>query len=89
MVEAPRQRCGIGSDRFILVSVTVLKFHEGGWITLLVTGSLGRNRVVIKGHYYKTGRLLSKLDNLVQVAEYSGSGSTPGKTQNLEVASGI
>ncbi len=69
---------------FILVSVTVLKFHEGGWITLLVTGSLAGIAVVIKGHYYKTGRLLSKLDNLVQVAEYSGSGSTPGKTQNLK-----
>lgn len=74
---------------FILVSVTVLKFHEGGWITLLVTGSLAGIAVVIKGHYYKTGRLLSKLDNLVEVAESSGSGTTPGKTQDMKSHQGF
>ncbi|MEK7297092.1 MAG: APC family permease [Planctomycetota bacterium] len=70
---------GLILTSFILVSVTVLKFHEGGWITLIVTGSLAWIAIVIKGHYNKTSRLLSKLDNLVQVAEYSGSGS--GKSQ--------
>jgi len=74
---------------FILVSVTVLKFHEGGWITLLVTGSLAGIAVVIKGHYYKTGRLLSKLDNLVEVAESSGSGLTTGKTQDMKSHQGF
>ena len=69
---------------FILVSVTVLKFHEGGWITLLVTGSLAGIAVIIKGHYYKTGCLLSKLDNLVEVAESSGSCLTTGKTQDMK-----
>lgn len=69
---------------FILVSVTVLKFHEGGWITFLVTGTLAGIAIVIKGHYYKTGRLLSKLDNLVQVADYSGSKLTPDKTQEFD-----
>ncbi len=69
---------------FILVSTTVIKFHEGGWITLIVTGSLAGIAIVIKGHYYKTGRLLSKLDDLVHVTEYSGSGSPPGKTQDMK-----
>lgn len=69
---------------FILVSVTVLKFHEGGWITFLVTGTLAGIAIVIKGHYYKTGRLLSKLDNLVQVADYSGSKLTPDKTHEFD-----
>lgn len=75
---------GLVLTSFILVSVVILKFHEGGWITLIVTGSLAGIAIVIKGHYYKTGRLLSKLDNLVQVAEYSGSGSTSGKSQELK-----
>ncbi len=75
---------GLVMTVFILVSVTVLKFHEGGWITLIVTGSLAGIAVVIKGHYHKTGRLLSKLDNLVEVAESSGSGTTPGKTQDMK-----
>ena len=61
---------------FILISVTVLKFQEGGWITLVVTGTLAGIAIVIKGRYHKTSRLLSKLDNLVQVAEYSGSGKS-------------
>lgn len=69
---------------FILVSVTVLKFHEGGWITFLVTGTFAGIAIVIKGHYYKTGRLLSKLDNLVQVAGYSGSKLTPDKTHEFD-----
>lgn len=69
---------------FILLSVTILKFHEGGWITLVVTGTLAGIAIVIKGHYYKTGCLLSKLDNLVQVAEYSGSKLTPDKMQEFD-----
>ncbi|MBI5306996.1 MAG: amino acid permease, partial [Planctomycetes bacterium] len=75
---------GLMLTSFILVSVIILKFHEGGWITLIVTGSLAGIAIVIKGHYHKTARLLSKLDNLVQVAEYSGSGSTSGKSQALK-----
>ena len=67
---------GLILTSFILISVTVLKFHEGGWITLVVTGTLAGIAIVIKGHYHKTSRLLSKLDNLVQVAEYSGSGKS-------------
>ncbi len=80
---------GLVLTSFILVSVVILKFHEGGWITLIVTGSLAGIAIVIKGHYYKTGRLLSKLDNLVQVAEYSGSGSTSGKSQELKPLQGF
>jgi len=75
---------GLVLTSFILVSVVVLKFYEGGWITLVVTGSLAGIALVIKGHYHKTGRLLSKLDDLVHVAGYSGSSSSPGEAQELK-----
>lgn len=50
---------------FILSSVVVLKFHEGGWITIIVTGSLITLVLLIKKHYLRTGELLKKLDPLV------------------------
>lgn len=56
---------------FILVSVTVLKFHEGGWITILLTGSLVGIALLTKRHYQNTFKLLHRLDELVVVAESS------------------
>jgi len=53
---------------FILVAVTVVKFHEGGWITLLVTGSLIVVVVLIRRHYDHTGQLMRRLDKLVITA---------------------
>ncbi len=39
---------------FILISVTIIKFEEGGWITLLITGMFIALAIRIKRHYYKT-----------------------------------
>ena len=50
---------------FILVSQIVLKFQEGGWITLLVTGSLAAVALTIKRFYLSTGRRLARLDHLM------------------------
>ncbi len=69
---------------FILVSVVILKFHHGGWITLVVTGALAVISIVIKEHYNKTVRLLSKLDNLVQVADASHPSTTSAGTQRAQ-----
>ncbi len=57
---------------FILITVTVIKFHEGGWITLLLTGALAGMAVFTRQHYRKTFQLLSRLDDLVKIAEPSG-----------------
>ncbi len=54
---------------FILLSVVVVKFNDGGWITLLVTGSLIVIVILIKRHYENTGRMLRRLDSLVEAAE--------------------
>ncbi|HEX9020565.1 MAG TPA: APC family permease [Nitrospirota bacterium] len=56
---------------FILAAVTVLKFHEGGWITLLLTGSLIGIALLTRRHYRNTFKLLHRLDELVTVAEAS------------------
>ena len=39
---------------FILVSVTIIKFMEGGWITLVITGLFIILAIRIKRHYFKT-----------------------------------
>ncbi|MCK9639480.1 MAG: APC family permease [Prolixibacteraceae bacterium] len=46
---------------FILISVTVIKFGEGGWITLVITGLFILIAINIKRHYFKTTVRLSKV----------------------------
>lgn len=54
---------------FILVSMIIMKFSEGGWVTLFFTGALVAVAILIKRHYYQTAKLLHRLNNLVTVAE--------------------
>ncbi len=49
----------------ILVSVTIIKFYEGGWISLFVTGCLAVFVVLVKRHYRNTAGILRRLDELV------------------------
>jgi amino acid transporter len=49
---------------FILIMVILLKFTEGGYITLIVTGAMITLAVLTKRHYRHTGHLLKKLDGL-------------------------
>jgi len=62
---------GMCLTAFILVSVALLKFSEGGWITVLVTGTLILIVTAIKRHYNNTANLLKRLDGLVEVAKSS------------------
>ncbi|MBF0532059.1 MAG: APC family permease [Candidatus Omnitrophica bacterium] len=64
---------GLLASAFILVSVTVVKFEEGGWITLVVTGSLVGLAFFIKSQYKETLKLLKRLDTLVHSADLSVS----------------
>ncbi|HEY9593615.1 MAG TPA: amino acid transporter, partial [Spirochaetia bacterium] len=59
---------GLVLTAFILVSQVVLKFREGGWITLLVTGSLVAVAFLVKRFYFRTGRRLARLDHLMTAA---------------------
>ncbi len=63
---------------FILISVVILKFFDGGWITLFITGSLAVLAVYIKRHYEETRRQLGRLDDLVATAlSQQGTGRKP------------
>ncbi len=64
---------GLVLTTFILVSVIVLKFHDGGWITILITGALVALAVIIKKHYIETARLLRRLNSLLQEAALQGA----------------
>ncbi len=71
----------------ILVTVTMLKFNEGGWITLLLTGSLVAIALLTKRHYRNTHQLLHRLDELVTVAESSCPAfpGEQGSTKELKI----
>jgi hypothetical protein len=53
--------------------ILVLKFREGGWITIFITGSLVCFAVIIKRFYYYTRKQLAHLDKLVHAAEISAA----------------
>jgi len=66
---------GVGTllTAFILVTLSVIKFFEGGWITLLVTSLVVGAAFLIKRHYNHTARDLKRLDDLVEVVQLDSS----------------
>ena len=64
---------GLVLTTFILFSVLIMKFNEGGWITIFITGSLVAVALLIKRYYRRTMKLLVRLDNLVHAAEIAKS----------------
>ena len=63
---------GLFLTLFILAFVVFFKFGEGGWVTLLVTGSLVLVALWVKRHYRQTKQLLRRLDQLVRASEVPG-----------------
>lgn len=74
----------------ILVSVTIIKFHEGGWLTILITGSVVTLAYFIKRHYNHTAKLIGQLSELLSMcdpilAEYEASnGGAVPKAENYD-----
>ena len=60
---------GLAMTAFILIMVTWVKFFEGGWATLLITGALAAAAIGIKRHYNHVGGLIQKLDVLRTVLD--------------------
>ncbi|WP_243349865.1 APC family permease [Parabacteroides sp. FAFU027] len=50
---------------FILLNVIVVKFYEGGWITMIITGALVTGGFYIKRHYRLIGLELSKIHHIL------------------------
>jgi len=49
----------------ILVITSTLKFLEGGWVTLAVTGGLIFFCFLVRGHYRRVRRILASLDDVL------------------------
>lgn len=60
---------GLLLTSFILFSVIFLKFSEGGWMTIFITGFVIIISVVIKKHYNHTAKLLGRLNHLVELVK--------------------
>ena len=68
---------GLALTAFILVSLTVVKFHEGGWVTLLLTGVLVAVAFAVKRHYQKVAAQLRRLDELLVPGEAPAGAGAP------------
>jgi hypothetical protein len=77
---------GLALCSFILVAVTLLKFKQGGWITLVITGVLIAMAAAIKSHYNFVQRVLSKMDNLVAIARAKEAPGMPVAGNVVEIA---
>jgi len=63
---------GFALTATILVALSIIKFHEGGWVTIVVTGCLIAVAFFIRNHYQQTRQSLSRLDDLVDVFRNQG-----------------
>ncbi len=81
---------GFVATTFILCAVVILKFHEGGWVTLIITGVMAIFAGIIKRHYRDTIKMLKRLNPLVEsvgeiVPKGDGSPTTPDTTGKTAV----
>jgi hypothetical protein len=60
---------GLVLTLFILISLTAVKFTEGGWATLFVTGLLVLAAFAIQRHYRQAGIQLKRLDAIVAAVD--------------------
>lgn len=52
----------------ILITFIILKFHDGGWLTILVTSSLIVFSLIVKRHYVLTRRAINKINLITKIA---------------------
>ncbi|MEJ5361717.1 MAG: APC family permease [Spirochaetota bacterium] len=60
---------GLFLTSFILFSVIILKFSEGGWMTIFITGFMIMISAITKKHYNYTAKLLGRLKHLVELVK--------------------
>ncbi|MEO6004748.1 MAG: APC family permease [Opitutus sp.] len=72
---------GLALTTFILISLTVVKFAEGGWATLLVTSLLSIGAVGIRRHYRGVTAQLRRLDTIVEAAAVETTSRTPASEE--------
>jgi len=66
---------------FILILMTVIKFQEGGWVTLLITGTIIALMFIIKKSYEMSDRHIKALDTII------GEVESPGPIPQIPISS--
>ncbi len=62
---------GLGLTSFILVTLIILKFHDGGWVTVLLTGALVAVAFAVRRHYDGVKRQIVRLDEILEAAKHT------------------
>ncbi|KHK00546.1 APC family permease [Desulfovibrio sp. TomC] len=60
---------GLALTSFILITVTIVKFDAGGWVTIVITGALVLAALAVKRHYNRVWKSIRKLDVLRAVID--------------------
>ncbi len=60
----------------ILVALCLIKFFEGGWVTVLVTAAVVMLAHLVRAHYAQTARRLERLDT--ELAQFEQTPRLPG-----------
>jgi amino acid transporter len=61
---------GLGLTAFILVTLVALKFHDGGWVTVLLTAALVAAAFAVRRHYDGVKRQIVRLDAILEAAKH-------------------
>ena len=80
---------GLILTSFILVSMVWVKFNEGGWITLLITGGMIATVIAVKQHYNYAAHLTKKLDQILPAIEVSKPEAIPQIAENTDRSAGF
>lgn len=69
---------GLVMSLSILVATVTIKFREGGWITLTITGTLIAACLFVRRHYRRVQETMGRLDDVMaQVETMTGSHDVP------------
>lgn len=83
---------GLALCLLILVTMIILKFKEGGWLTLGITTILIVFCIIIKRHYKNVRKELQELDealmNIPAVGHYNDKPVDPGDSTAIQLVSG-
>jgi len=66
----------------ILIMTSVIKFREGGWVTLAVTGFFIALCLLIRRHYHETAKALKSLNQILTLLPMRETSRVPDKDPN-------
>jgi hypothetical protein len=74
---------GLLMTSLILIMVIIIKFNEGGWITVVITGSLITVVLLVKRHYNNVRKLMKRIDTITESIAETEADYVPQKDKNF------